>query len=53
MYRIEYRCENHPEAGYSHVYRVKCNAIIVCRHGKRRLEWNEIGPCDQTGVLLR
>lgn len=53
MYRIEYRSEEHPEFGYSHVYTVKCKARIVKRHGKRRVEWDELGPCDSTGVLMR
>lgn len=53
MYRIEYRSEDHPEVGYSHCYTVKCNARIVKRHGKRRVEWDELGPCDSTGVLMR
>lgn len=53
MYRIEYRSEDHPEFGYSHCYMVKCEARIVKRHGKRRVEWDEIGPCDCSGVLQR
>lgn len=53
MYRIEYRSEDHPEFGYVHSYTVKCKARIVDRHGKRRVEWNELGPCDSTGVLMR
>jgi hypothetical protein len=53
MYRIEYRSEDHPEFGYSHCYTVKCKARIVKRHGKRRVEWDELGPCDSTGVLMR
>ena len=42
MYRIEYRSEDHPEVGYSHCYTVKCNARIVKRHGKRRIEWGHV-----------
>lgn len=53
MYRIEYRTENHPEFGYFHCYAVKCKARIVTRHGIRRVEWVEMGPCDNNGVLLR
>jgi hypothetical protein len=53
MYRIEYRSEDHPEFGYSHVYKVKCVSRIVVRKGKRRLEWDELGECDETGVLRR
>ena len=53
MYRIEYRGEYHPEAGYTHQYTVKCVARITGRRGRRRLEWVEVGPCDRTGVLLR
>ena len=53
MYRIEYRCEVHPEFGYFHCYAVKCKARIVTRRGIRRVKWVEMGPCDSAGVLMR
>lgn len=53
MYRVEYRSEEHPEFGYVHGYTVKCKARIVTRRGKRRVEWDEIGPCYNTGGLTR
>lgn len=53
MYSIEYRSEDHPEFGYAHVYLVKCVSRIVVRKGKRHLEWDELGECDETGMLRR